>query len=215
MSIVTLVSIQQLIDFAPCLFLLPLSFLSSCPCVVCLFDCHASSSSSGYTQVLYRGFNAFMNWSFCYTSVAVMASISVTINTALFTGGSAVIIYSWLIGSFFTILTGLSMAEICSTYPSAGSVYHWAGSLAPAGQAGIWSFFTGWFNLLGNTAGDASYAFLFAQLIASAVQLGSYDSTAQTISVYWSGQQIAALAIAVSVFWGIKKFNAFRSSRLF
>jgi amino acid transporter len=79
----------------------------------------------GYTQELYRGFSPFMSFAFCFTTVNVLTSISIGFNYALYTGGSGVIICSWLLGSFFTILIGLSLAEICSVYPSAGSVYHW------------------------------------------------------------------------------------------
>lgn len=79
----------------------------------------------GYKQELYRGLSPLMAFAFCFMSVNVFASISVTFTFALNTGGSAVIIWTWLIGSCFTILVGLSLAEICSVYPTAGSVYHW------------------------------------------------------------------------------------------
>ena len=79
----------------------------------------------GYTQELYRGFSPFMSFAFCFTTVNVLTSISIGFTYALYTGGSSVIIWSWLLGSFFTILIGLSLAEICSVYPSAGSVYYW------------------------------------------------------------------------------------------
>jgi amino acid transporter len=79
----------------------------------------------GYTQELYRGFSPFMSFAFCFTTVNVLTSISIGFNYALNTGGSSVIVWSWLLGSFFTILIGLSLAEICSVYPSAGSVYYW------------------------------------------------------------------------------------------
>ena len=59
------------------------------------------------------------------------------------------------------------MAEICSTYPSAGSVYHWSGMMAPAATAPLASYITGWFNFLGNAAGDASFAYGFANLAAA------------------------------------------------
>ena len=65
------------------------------------------------------------------------------------------------------------MAEICSTYPSAGSVYHWAGQLASKKHAPFFSYITGWFNFLGNAAGDASFASGFAQIVAAAAALGS------------------------------------------
>lgn len=79
----------------------------------------------GYMQELYRGFSPFMSFSFCFTAVNVFASMSLGFTYTLNTGGSGVAIWSWILGSFFTILIGLSLAEICSIYPSAGSVYHW------------------------------------------------------------------------------------------
>lgn len=83
--------------------------------------------------------------------------------TGLVTGGPVVMVWGWVIGSVFTILVGLSMAEICSTYPSAGSVYHWSGQLATKEHAPFASYICGWFNFLGNAAGDASFASGFAQ----------------------------------------------------
>jgi amino acid transporter len=79
----------------------------------------------GYTQELYRGFSPLMSFAFCFTAVNVLASITLGFTYTLNTGGSGVAIWSWLIGSVFTILVGCSLAEICSVYPSAGSVYHW------------------------------------------------------------------------------------------
>jgi amino acid transporter len=79
----------------------------------------------GYTQELYRGFSPLMSFAFCFTAVNVLTSLSLGFDFTLNTGGSGVAIWSWIIGAIFTILIGLSLAEICSVYPSAGSVYHW------------------------------------------------------------------------------------------
>ena len=79
----------------------------------------------GYVQELYRGMSPFMSFTFCFTAMHVLASISLGFTSTLITGGSAVALYSWIIGSIFTIFIGLSLAEIASVYPSAGSVYHW------------------------------------------------------------------------------------------
>jgi amino acid transporter len=79
----------------------------------------------GYKQELRRGLNGLMSFSFCFTTVAVLSSISILYGYGLGTGGPAVLIWGWIITSVMTILIGCSMAEICSTYPSAGSVYHW------------------------------------------------------------------------------------------
>jgi amino acid transporter len=115
----------------------------------------------GYKQELYRGFNSFMNFSFCFTAVAVISSCSLLFSYGLSTGGPVVMIWGWIIGSAFTIMVGMSMGEICSSYPSAGSVYHWSGMLATPKWAPFASYITGWLNFLGNAAGDAGFAFGF------------------------------------------------------
>ena len=68
-------------------------------------------------------------------------------------------------------IVSYSMAEICSAYPSAGSVYHWSAQLVPAEYAALSSYICGWFNFVGNGAGDASFAFFFAQLLDSAISV--------------------------------------------
>lgn len=116
----------------------------------------------GYKQELHRGFNALMSFSFCFTAVACISSISLLFGYGLNVGGPAVMIWGWIISSVFTIMVGSSLGEICSSYPSAGSVYHWAGMLATPRWSPVTSYICGWFNFLGNAAGDASFAFGFA-----------------------------------------------------
>jgi len=103
----------------------------------------------GYKQELRRGFNGIMSFAFCFTSVGVLSAISLSYGYGLSTGGPAVTIWGWLATSIMTIITGCCMAEICSTYPSAGSVYHWAGQLSSVEWAPFVSYVCGWFNFLG------------------------------------------------------------------
>lgn len=97
----------------------------------------------GYKQELRRGFNEVMNFTFCATAVSVISSLVILLSYGLTVGGPTVMVWGWyklnllilnfcfkinkniyrIVGSIFTILIGLSMGEICSTYPSAGSVY--------------------------------------------------------------------------------------------
>lgn len=114
-----------------------------------------------------------MSFSFCFTAVSVISSCSLLLGYGLTTGGPVVMVWGWLIGSLLTMTVGLSMGEICSSYPSAGSVYHWAGMLASDKWAPFASFMCGWFNFLGNSAGDAAFAFGFAQIVVAAIALGS------------------------------------------
>ena len=68
--------------------------------------------------------------------------------------------WGWLLASFFTLCTVSSLAEICSVYPSAGSVYTWTGLLSPSRRwSPVLSYTCAWFNMLGNVACDASFAY--------------------------------------------------------
>lgn len=63
------------------------------------------------------------------------------------------------------------MGEICSAYPSAGSVYHWSAQLVPARYAPLASYVCGWFNFVGNAAGDSSFAYFFAKFFNAAIKV--------------------------------------------
>ena len=99
-----------------------------------------------------KGINAFMSFTLCFTTVAVIPSIFIQMDFGFKTGGPTVMLYGWLVVGLFSILVGCSLAEICSTYPVAGSVYYWSGALAPREYRGMASYATGWLNLFGNLA---------------------------------------------------------------
>ena len=68
-------------------------------------------------------------------------------------------IWGWVIVGGLVLFAGLSMAEICSAFPTAGGLYYWSAKLAPGKSGPIWSWFTGWFNLLGQVAVTAGITF--------------------------------------------------------
>ncbi|CAF3487519.1 unnamed protein product [Rotaria socialis] len=154
----------------------------------------------GYSQELYRGFSPLMSFAFCFTAVNVLVSMSLGFTFTLHTGGSGVAIWSWLIGSVFTILIGLSLAEICSVYPSAGSVYHWAGQLVSARHAPLASYICGWFNLMGNVASNTAFASGFSSILDAALVLGGKPSLSLGVQV--------AISIGILSMWAIQ--NTFR-----
>jgi amino acid transporter len=123
----------------------------------------------GYEKVLHRGLNAFSNFAFGFTEVAVLASFTSYYGYGLQTGGPATIIWGFITVFAMNTVSAYSMAEICAAYPSAGSVYHWSAQLVPAQYAPLASYVCGWFNFLGNAAGDASFAVFFAQFLNSAI----------------------------------------------
>lgn len=50
----------------------------------------------GYRHELSRGFTQLSSFSFCYTSVAVLASLSMLYSYGLSTGGPAVMVWGWV-----------------------------------------------------------------------------------------------------------------------
>ncbi|CAF4298719.1 unnamed protein product, partial [Adineta steineri] len=128
-------------------------------------------------------FSPFMSFTFCFAAINVLTSISLGFNYTLNTGGSSVAIWSWIIGSFFTVLVACSLAEICSVYPSAGSVYHWAGQLVPTRNAPLASFICGWFNFIGNVSGDVVYSSGFASIISAIIVLNGKPPLSISVQV--------------------------------
>lgn len=159
-------------------------------------DADSDDTNMTGQQELYRGFSAFMSFAFCFTSVSVIPSISLALSSSISLGGAAELVWSWLFCSVFTIISGLSLAEVCSVYPSAGSVYYWASKLAPPNYAPIACYITGWFNLLGNVAGVCSFASGFATTITYAANMA--NSTVELSD----GVQIA-IALAALLVWSL------------
>jgi amino acid transporter len=89
--------------------------------------------------------------------------------------GPVVIIWGFVIACACTTIVAFSLAEICSAYPSAGSVYHWAAQVVPEKYAPLSSYVCGWSNFLGNAAGDASFAYSFATFLNAAIVASDYQ----------------------------------------
>src|SRR4029077_5501160 len=66
----------------------------------------------------------------------------------LMMGGPAEMAFGWPLVSVFTLTVALSMAELSSSMPTSGAMYHWACRLGGKG----WGWFTAWFNIIGQLA---------------------------------------------------------------
>ncbi|WZZ73725.1 hypothetical protein YC2023_085095 [Brassica napus] len=59
-------------------------------------------------------------------------------------GYSCSLVYGWFVAGVFAMCVGLSMAEICSSYPTSGGLYYWIAMLAGPRWAPLASWLTGW-----------------------------------------------------------------------
>jgi amino acid transporter len=161
-------------------------------------------SQLGYKKELYRGLSALSNFAMGFSEVGVVTSIVSSYNHGLIAGGPVFIIWGFFITTVFSMIVGLSMAEICSAYPSAGCVYYWAAAVSPKKHGPLAAYITGWCNFLGNAAGDAAFAASFAGLFNAAVMLDGNTSL--------TNAQLVAVSILVLFLWSV--LGALRIDRL-
>ncbi|MHB8190213.1 MAG: amino acid permease [Ferrimicrobium sp.] len=169
----------------------------------------------GYAQELRRSLGGFSNFAVSFTIISILSGALTLYGFGMVTGGPAVMVWGWLIVGIMTTIVGLGMAEICSVYPTAGGLYYWSARLARR-NAAAWSWFTGWFNLLGQVAITAGIDFGFALFFTAFLNL-TLGVTADKHAVLLTfagilvvhgllnnfGVKIVAFLSDVSVWWHI------------
>jgi amino acid transporter len=125
----------------------------------------------GYKQELDRGWSRFSNFAISFTIISVLAGCFTTYPQAWNLGGPIAISWGWPIVCIIILTVAFSMAEVASAYPTAGGPYWWANELGGP----IWSWYCGWFNLLGLIAIVASVDWFCAQFFTYVFNLWGLD----------------------------------------
>src|SRR2546421_10825547 len=79
----------------------------------------------GYAQELKRGMGGFSNFAVSFTIISILSGCLTLFGFGMFTGGPASSAYGWPLVGILVTLVSLAMAEICSSYPTAGGLYYW------------------------------------------------------------------------------------------
>src|SRR6478609_4732198 len=119
----------------------------------------------GYKQELDRGWTRFTNFAISFSIISVLAGCFTTFYVGWNNGGPIVISIGWPVLAVIILAVAVSMSELASAFPAAGGPYWWAHRLGGAG----WSWFTGWFNIVGligivASVGYGAAGFLYALL---------------------------------------------------
>jgi amino acid transporter len=172
----------------------------------------------GYAQELRRGMRTFSNFAVSFTIISILSGCLTLFAFAMNTGGPAVMTLGWLVVGFFVTLVALGMAEVASSYPTAGGLYYWSAKLAPESgrDPARWSWFVGWFNLVGQVAVTAGIDFGLATFATALLNLtiGYPVTPTSTIAVYavvlilhgllnTFGIRLVAVLNDLSVWWHI------------
>ena len=150
-----------------------------------------------------------------FTIISILSGCLTLYGYGMNTGGPVLIVWGWPFVGVMTLFVGLAMAEVCSSFPTAGGLYYWSAKLAPR-NAAAWSWFTGWFNFLGQVAVTAGIDFgaaLFLNALID-IQWGWDTRPWHTILLFAAilvlhgtlntfGVRLVALLNNVSVWWHI------------
>jgi amino acid permease (GABA permease) len=124
----------------------------------------------GYAQELSRSMSGFSNFAVSFTIISILSGCLTLYGFGMNTGGPALIVWGWPFVGIMTLFVGLAMAEVCSSFPTAGGLYYWSAKLAPSNGA-AWAWFTGWFNFLGQVAVTAGIDFGAASFLTAFLNL--------------------------------------------
>jgi amino acid transporter len=142
----------------------------------------------GYAQELKRKMGWFSNFAISFSIISILAGGMTSFWLGMVTAGPRVIVVGWIVVGFFALLVGMAMGEICSAYPTAGGLYYWSAKLARK-NPGKWSWFTGYFNLLGQIGVIASVDYALAVFIGYFIRMfdDGFELTAWNIYFIFLG----------------------------
>src|SRR5438309_2834129 len=168
----------------------------------------------GYAQELARRMSTFSNFAVSFTIISILSGCLTLYAYGMNVGGPIIMNIGWPLVGIMVTLVGLAMAEVCSSYPTAGGLYYWSAKLAGKQGGPAWSWFTGWFNLLGQIGVTAGIDFGLA-LFASALlnSLFGYPLAPPAIILIYAvvlflhgllntfGVRLVAILNDISVWW--------------
>jgi amino acid transporter len=102
----------------------------------------------GYAQELFRTMGGFSNFAISFSIISILTGAVTLFEHGLMMGGPAEMAFGWPLVTFFTLAVALSIAELASSLPTSGTMYHWSARLGGKG----WGWFTAWFNIAGQLA---------------------------------------------------------------
>ncbi|KAG1819222.1 amino acid transporter [Suillus subaureus] len=147
----------------------------------------------GYKSEFRREMSLFKVLGISFCAIGILTGMSSAFQTGLFSGGPVGLFWGWNICSFFMFLIALSLAEICSTYPTMGGLYFWVCKMKP--DIPILGFFTGWLYSMAMVFTGIAGNLTVALYLASMAEVGQGRTLTRV--------EITAIAWAMNIFSGI------------
>ncbi|XP_025615806.1 amino-acid permease BAT1 homolog isoform X2 [Arachis hypogaea] len=127
----------------------------------------------GYKQELRREMTMFKTLAISFSTMTLFTGITPLYGSSLQYAGPASLVWGWVVVSFFTWFVGIAMAEICSSFPTTGSLYFWAAHLAGPKWGPFSSWCCAWLETIGLIAGIGTQAYAGSQTLQSIILLST------------------------------------------
>ncbi|KAJ3997570.1 amino acid transporter [Lentinula boryana] len=125
---------------------------------------------------------------------AIPFALTSPIETSLISGGPATMLWSFVMVSVLTLPMAMSMAEICSKYPTSSGTYFWTYQLAPSKYRLLFSWVVGWLVTVGYWVVAVSVTFGTSQLILAGINI----YLPQWVATAWQTYLIFVLVVLVT-----------------
>ncbi|KAK9234289.1 choline transport protein [Lipomyces kononenkoae] len=106
-------------------------------------------NASGWKDQLNRQYGLLSLCGIALTVDSAWIALGTSISVSILNGGPPGLIFGLIVAFVYYAFIGLSLAELASSVPSAGGVYHWATICSGPQWGRMVGFFTGWINFIG------------------------------------------------------------------
>lgn len=150
----------------------------------------------GKKSVLERRFGFMSMLGFTCTILITWEGSLILFTTGLTNGGSAGLVYGYILVWIGTIAVFTTMAELASMAPTAGGQYHWVWMLAPPWCRKFLSYIMGWLVICGWQAILAGGGYFGGATIVALVQLNHENYVPEL----WHGTLLFWAIIVIAIF---------------
>eukprot|EP00249_Psilotum_nudum_P012986 c24088_g1_i1 orf=679-2277(-) len=127
----------------------------------------------GYKQELRREMTMFKTLAISFSTMTLFTGITPLYGSSLSYAGPAALVWGWVVVTFFTWFVGVAMSEICSSFPTTGSLYFWAAHLAGPKWGPFASWCCAWLEAIGLIAGIGTQAYAGSQTLQNIILLST------------------------------------------
>ncbi|XP_022768116.1 amino-acid permease BAT1 homolog isoform X1 [Durio zibethinus] len=161
----------------------------------------------GYKQELRREMTLFKTLAITFSSMAVFTGTPLY-GPSLKYAGPASMIWGWVVTTFFTWFIGIAMAEICSSFPTTGSLYFWAAHLAGPKWGPFASWCCVWLEAIGLISGIGAQAYSGSQALQIIILLST--GTNKGGGYFASRSVFLCMYMCLTIIWAVLNTFALR-----